>query len=195
MSDDGVFRILFVCTGNICRSPVAERLTAHGLRVRLGDDADRFDVRSAGTWGYTGSPMEEHAATALREHGAEPDGFRARELEPDMVRQSDLVLAATREHRAAVVTLHPRAAAHTFTIREFDRLLAPVGPAGLPTDDPAERAAAVVRSAAANRGLVPAVDPRLDDVPDPYGAPLQAFRNMAATVAAALERPLDLLGG
>ena len=59
------FRILHVCTGNICRSPMAEHLTRHGLLLGLPDAADRFVVESSGTWGHAGSPMEPHALTTL----------------------------------------------------------------------------------------------------------------------------------
>ncbi|MDX6313919.1 MAG: low molecular weight protein-tyrosine phosphatase, partial [Streptomyces sp.] len=62
---DDVFRILHVCTGNVCRSPMAERLTRHELTRRLGDGAAGILVESAGTWGHEGAPMEAHAAAVL----------------------------------------------------------------------------------------------------------------------------------
>ncbi|MCW2614387.1 MAG: Tyrosine phosphatase, partial [Frankiales bacterium] len=117
MSD--VFRVLHVCTGNICRSPMAERLMRAGLAERLGADADRFVVESAGTWGHSGSPMEAHAHTTLASYGVDGADFRARELVAEHVAGADLVLGATREHRAAAVVLHPRAASRTFTLREL----------------------------------------------------------------------------
>lgn len=189
------FDILVVCTGNICRSPMAERLIRAGLRARLGHTADRFEVSSAGTWGFVGSPMEPSAEQVCRELGADPAGFHGRELTGPMVAHADLVLAMARQHRAAVVTLHPRAAGRSFTLPEFARLAAAVDPATLPADDAVERARALVRAVAGKRGLVPLVEAVDDDVADPYGAPLEAFRTVGATIAAALAHPLDLLGG
>ncbi len=190
---DDTFRVLFVCTGNICRSPIAERLLTHRLRERLGRQADRFAVRSAGTWGHEGSAMEPFAEATLRELGVHCDGFVAREIAAAMVASADLVLGATREHRAAAVTLHPAGSRRTFTIREFARLLAGVDPVALPADDPVTRARALVETAARRRGLVRPAHPRDDDVPDPYGAPRAMFASTAAIVDAALRVPLDLL--
>ena len=190
-----VFRVLHVCTGNICRSPMAEHLMRAGLAARLGLDADRFVVESAGTWGHSGSPMEAHAATTLSTYGVTGADFRARELVAEHVVGADLVLGATREHRAAAVVLHPRAATRTFTLREFDRLVRVVDPADLPPGDVVDRARAVVRAAAARRGLVRPDRPRDDDLDDPYHAPASAFAICADLVQRTLAAPLDLLAG
>ena len=193
----GTFRILHVCTGNICRSPMAERLMRAGLDVRLGEDSARFLVESAGTWGHTGSPMEGHAHTTLTSYGVDGSDFRARELVAEHVAGSDLILAATREHRAAAVVLHPRAASRTFTLREFSRLSGAVDAEALAAagSDPVERARALVRAVAAQRGLVPLDHPRDDDVEDPYHAPASAFAVCADLMHRTLARPLDLLAG
>ena len=189
------FRVLHVCTGNICRSPMAERLMRSGLQRRLAERADRFVVTSAGTWGLTGAPMEPHALTVLADFGVDGVDFRARELVADHVREADLVLTATREHRGQAVVLMPRAAARTFTLREFARLCAAVDPAVLPTGDVVERARALVRAAAGRRGLVPPVPAEEDDLADPYRGPYQDFDACAERVAASLRGPLDLLAG
>jgi protein-tyrosine phosphatase len=189
------FRVLHVCTGNICRSPLAEHLMRDGLNTRLGDQAARFVVESAGTWGHTGSPMETHALSTLAAYDLDGSAFAARELVAEHVVAADLVLGATREHRAAAVVLHPRAAARTFTLREFARLAAAVDPGTLPAADPVERARALVVAAAAQRGLLPPVRPGDDDVDDPYQAPASAFASCGALVHSTLQGPLDLLGG
>jgi protein-tyrosine phosphatase len=187
------FRVLHVCTGNICRSPMAERLMDDGLRSRMGEAAAAFVVESAGTWGHTGSPMEPHALSTLASYDVDGSAFRARELVAEHVVAADLVLAATREHRAAAVVLQPRAAARTFTLREFARLAAAVDPAVLPEGDPAERARALVKAAAGKRGLVPPQTPADDDLADPYHAPESAFTACAALIQQALACPLELL--
>ena len=190
-----VFRVLHVCTGNICRSPMAERLMRSGLENRLGAEAARFVVESAGTWGHSGSPMEAHALTTLASYGLDGGDFRARELVAEHVAGADLVLTATREHRAAAVVLQPRAASRTFTLRELARLTTAVDAAELPDGDVVERARALVRAAAARRGLVPPRTPKDDDLADPYQAPASAFDACADLVAASLRGPLDLLAG
>ncbi len=192
-SPSSTFRVLHVCTGNICRSPMAEALTRAGLAERLGAEAARFVVESAGTWGHSGSPMEPEAVTTLAGYGVDGSGFRARELVDEHVAAADLVLAATREHRAAAVVLQPRAAARTFTLREFARLTAALDPSGLPTGDVVERARALVRSAAGQRGRLAPPTPKDDDLADPYHAPQSVFAACAALVRATLQGPLDLL--
>jgi protein-tyrosine phosphatase len=190
---DATFELLFVCTGNICRSPMAERLAAAALATRLGAEASQVLVHSAGTWGHEGSPMEPFALDTLARLGvdhASSGAFRARELTAEMVESADLVLVASREHRAAVVTMVPRAAARTFTLREFGRLSAGVDGPGLPSGV-VERGKALVAAAAGRRGLVPP-GPEGDDLADPYGAPARAFEHCAADIVDVLRAPLDL---
>ena len=192
MSD--AFRLLYVCTGNICRSPMAERYTVARLGQLLEPaDAAKVQVASAGTYGLVGEPMEPDAVAALAELGGAPGEFAARELAAEMVAEADLVLGATRVHRAAAVTLHPRAAARTFTIRELARLCAGVDADALPAGDVVERGRALVRAAAAQRGLHPPETPADDDVSDPYRQPLRAFQATGRLIADALELPLTLL--
>jgi protein-tyrosine phosphatase len=188
------FRVLHVCTGNICRSPMAEQLMRAGLQERLGAAADAFVVESAGTWGQTGAPMEPFALTTLQSYGVDGSAFRARELTAELVAGADLVLAATREHRAAAVVLQPRAARYAFTLRELDRLLSAVDPAELPAD-PVERARALVLAAGSQRGTLRPARPQDDDLADPYRRPEKAFVACGQLVRASLQRPLDLLGG
>ena len=139
--------------------------------------------------------MEAYALTTLTSLGLDGSAFAARELVAEHVAGADLVLGATREHRAAAVVLQPRAAARTFTLREFARLTGAVDPADLPTGDRVERARALVRLAAAQRGLVRPDSPRDDDLDDPYQAPESAFTVTGELVVASLRRPLALLAG
>ena len=187
-----MFRVLHICTGNICRSPLAERLTRAGLATRVGPGAP-FTVESAGTWGQNGSPMDPDALAALPAYGIDGSDFRARELTAEQVAAADLILGATREHRAAAVVLQPRASARTFTLREFARLAAYVDPADLPAGDLGERARALVRAAAAQRGRTAPVRPVDDDLDDPYRGPRSGFAECAALVHDALQVPLDRL--
>jgi protein-tyrosine phosphatase len=187
------FRVLYVCTGNICRSPLAERLARHELGRRLGPDAGLIEVTSAGTHGLTGHEMYVEAATVLEGAGGDPAGFVARLMGADHVTQADLVLTATREHRAAVVRLDPRASRRTFTIREFARLAAEVDPSALPLTDPLSRLRVAVEEAAAHRGLVGPESPADDDVPDPYGGPARGYEESGRLIGAATAATVDLL--
>lgn len=180
------FRVLFVCTGNICRSPLAERLT----RAALGP-CPVLDVTSAGTGAEPGIPMARHARRVLTGLGADPGGFRSRGLTSALVATADLVLTATREHRARAVTMQPSAAVRTFTLVEFG-VLADAVPSEAVTrhGDPVLRARALVAEVLALRGLVRVDQP---DIADPYGRGLRAFRVAGRRIAGSLAIPLGLL--
>src|SRR5262245_30250718 len=93
------FTVLNVCVGNICRSPMAERLLVHALRERIGDRADElYHSHGAGTgsW-HVGEPMNSPAARELQARGCDAGGFTARRLRADMIDASDLILCATSE--------------------------------------------------------------------------------------------------
>jgi low molecular weight protein-tyrosine phosphatase len=190
-----VFRILHVCTGNVCRSPIAERLTRHELTRRLGDAAAGILVESAGTWGHEGAPMEPHAATVLAEYATDPSGFLGRELLDEHVIDADLVLTATRDHRAQVISMGHAAGLRTFTLKEFTRLVRAIDPATLPEDSVTERARSLVRAAAALRGWLLAPSAEADEVHDPYGAPLTYFRRVGEEIHTALDPVVTALTG
>ncbi|MGW8380214.1 arsenate reductase/protein-tyrosine-phosphatase family protein [Actinacidiphila sp. SB3-2] len=197
---DGMFRILHVSTGNVCRSPITERLTRHALAGRLGDArSGGIVVESAGTWGHEGAPMEDHAAEVLLEHGADPEGFRGRELLDEHVIRADLVLTATRDHRAQVISMGHSAGLRTFTLKEFTRLVRAIDAATLPLPQSAEgvveRARALVQAAAALRGWLLAPSPEADEIHDPYGAPIPYFRTVGQEIDGALDPVVTALTG
>ncbi|BCW79920.1 low molecular weight phosphatase family protein [Pseudarthrobacter sp902506025] len=120
MDTSAPVRILTVCTGNICRSPVAERLLQAGLdQVVPGG----FQVASAGTRALVGEPMQPISADIVRTFGGDPEGFAARQLTPKILRGVDLVLTMTSGHRGEVLQLDASLLKRTFTIREFARML------------------------------------------------------------------------
>ncbi|MFA4841512.1 MAG: hypothetical protein WC580_07375, partial [Agrococcus sp.] len=122
---DAAFRILIVCTGNICRSPLAVQL----LRARLAPafpehDTSVVEVTSAGTVAIDGHQMEPAAIReAARLGAAGAREHRARRLLPEQIERADLVIAMAREHRDAVVGPIPRARRRTFTLIELTRTL------------------------------------------------------------------------
>lgn len=189
------FRVLHVCTGNICRSPMAEHMMRAGLRDRLGPEADDFVVASSGTLGFTGDPMQPFAHSTLASWGIDGSAFIAQALAVEQVDGADLVLSATRVHRGKVATLSPKVTARSFTLREFARLVSIVDPSELPAGTAEERARALVRLAAGNRGLIPAQAPEDDDLEDPYTGPESGYVACGQLVHDALQRPLDLIAG
>ena len=188
------FDILTVCTGNICRSPMAEQLLRAGL-ARWPE----VTVSSAGTHALVGHAMTEQAqGLSLRLGGRRPEDHVARELDAHHVRDADLVIAMAREHRRGVVELLPRASRRTFTLREFARLVADVtdedlaGAAALEVTDRQGRFAELVQVAASRRGLVvPPDNAADDDVDDPYRRDSTVYEASAAQLAPAVEAIID----
>lgn len=153
-------RVLTLCTGNICRSPAAERL----LQLHLGTSAL---VSSAGTGALAGEPISGPMVPLLERAGADTTNFAARSLTPQDVQSADLVLALTLEHRSRAVVAWPGALKRTFTLRELARLSELIGRDQLPEGDASERLRALIPLAIRARGHV-RVPPEEDDVPDPY---------------------------
>jgi protein-tyrosine phosphatase len=175
MSD---FSILCVCTGNICRSPAAERL----LSVALGSD---IEVASAGTLALAGRRVDSPMDRLVVLGGGDVSGFVARQLREPMLRDADLVLTMTDAHTGDVIEMWPRAVRKTFTIGEFARLLGSIDQAGLPSGTAADRLRAAIPLAAANRR--PVADRTRDDIVDPYRQDdkvyEQAFDDIRAAVS------------
>jgi protein-tyrosine phosphatase len=165
------FTVLAVCTGNICRSPAVERLLAAELGVDTPVTAgptSEVVVASAGVGAVVGAPIPEPMATLVADAGASVDGFAARQLTEQIVRESDLVLALTKAHRSKIVALHPGAVRRTFTLRELARLADAVDPDALPAGTTADRLRALIPLAAAQRGMQAGATDG-DDVVDPWG--------------------------
>ena len=92
-------RVLFVCTGNICRSPLAEAIMRRALADR---DLDQIVVQSAGTGAWDGAPASEGAYLVGLERGIDLSGHRARLLSREVVESADLIFTMARHHRARV---------------------------------------------------------------------------------------------
>jgi protein-tyrosine phosphatase len=184
------FTVLHVCMGNICRSPMAERLLTLAVADRLARRAVEPDrvaellhSHSAGTGGWhAGEEMNPPAARQVTNRGGDVTGFAARKLRSDHIDAADLVLTATADQQEYVVALRPDAAARTFVLGEFGRLLTVVDPAVLPAaevtaDAVFARGVALVEAAdAARQGTAPL---STDDLDDPWGRGDQCFSRVA----------------
>jgi low molecular weight protein-tyrosine phosphatase len=109
-TEDGLVRVCFVCTGNICRSPMGDvvlRQMAGTIELTDGTTlADRLVISSAGTGGWhVGEPMDPRARSALARRGFEDHGHRARSFETQWFEHLDLVVCMDRGHQQTLVSL------------------------------------------------------------------------------------------
>ncbi|AUN94356.1 low molecular weight protein-tyrosine-phosphatase [Pseudazoarcus pumilus] len=111
LPEDRPLRVLFVCTGNICRSPTAEAV-ARRLFAAAGLDG-RVEFDSAGTHGYhVGEAPDPRAMAFAAKHGYDLSGLRARRVEVDDFARFDLLLAMDRGHHAQMLAMCPTERAH-----------------------------------------------------------------------------------
>ncbi|MGP6176003.1 arsenate reductase/protein-tyrosine-phosphatase family protein [Microbacterium sp. A196] len=193
-------RILMVCTGNICRSPMAEAL----LRARMGTPekaTHAVRVHSAGTRALIDKAMTADAQQLAVRNGAEEsdvEAHRARWLVEQVAEDADLIFAMAREHRTTAVELAPRMLRKTFTIREFARLASALtddevkSTADTAGTEPRARLAAVTALVTQQRGMSPhAADD--DDVIDPYRRSHETYERSAAQLVPAVDEVARIL--
>ncbi|MEO5320419.1 low molecular weight phosphatase family protein [Arthrobacter sp. CC3] len=183
-------RILTVCTGNICRSPVAERLLQAGLDQVLPGG---FEVRSAGTRAMVGSAIQPLSAEIVNMYGGTDKGFAARQLTPRILRETDIVLTMTSKHRGEVLQLDASLLKRTFTIREFARMLealeerdAAAGEASEKASDAGTLWRGLPARLASVRHLALAADSADNEVIDPYKRGPEVYRQMEDELAPAI---------
>ena len=176
------FGVLFVCTGNICRSPIAERLTRAFLDEAVGADAALVRIQSAGTRAVVGSGVHPDSSAVLTSLGGDPGGFIARQLLDEYAAAADLTLTLTRAHRRSVLNRAPRALSRTFTLREAADLASLVpGDVELPGETFPDRCRSFVREMAAARARR-ATDAH-DDIADPIGQPASVHAAVGDEIA------------
>lgn len=167
--------VMTVCTGNMCRSPLAERL----LALRTAEAGLDVVVDSAGTKAANGVAIHRETLRVLEGYGGSSDGFASRLITPRLLKGRDLVLTATRSHRDVVQELAPMLWKKTYTLLEAARLaesdetlaLAGLSRAriGINTDDPAL------------------------DVEDPIGRDPEVFDRTGAQISDAIDSIVRLL--
>lgn len=189
-----VKRILFVCTGNTCRSPMAEGLF-RDMAVKAGIDAE---VRSAGVAAFDGDRISHHSATILRKRGLPADGTSST-LTKKHIAWADLILTMSLSHKRALVQRHPEAIEKTYTLREY-----------VERDEESATALTAQEKLVAEMELkrslgqtVPAEDySKLRelqrqtpdyDIADPFGGSLDTYQATAAEIEASLRKLIDML--
>lgn len=168
--------VLMVCTGNICRSPAAERLARHHW------GADELTVTSAGTGALVGQPINLSMRHLLLLDAVDTDDFEARMLTEPMVRDAELVLGMAIRHRQAVVQLHPPALRRTFTLLEFARLAEAAAPS-LTGPTQVKRLHEILATVPDHRV---AGRPVTDDIVDPYGHGTDVYDKSHAAIKGAV---------
>lgn len=108
-------KLLFVCVGNICRSPTAEILMRHRLQGR-----DGVEVASAGLQALVGRPIDATAAELLREGGHDPGGHQARQASPSVLAAADLILVMEQSHQARIVREVPQVSGKVFLLGKWN---------------------------------------------------------------------------
>lgn len=171
-----------MCTGNICRSPMAEALFRERVHAARVTD---LDIASAGTWGVAGGRATELAARVMAERGLDIAAHRARDLDPEEVGAADLVVAMTSVHLREIEAACPGASAKTVLLKE----IAAMEPRVLPRNASGEqRLEALLRAARPERR-------RSLDVDDPMGLPLGAYRRCAEEIEVGIDRLAKFLLG
>lgn len=108
-------RVLFICTGNVCRSPMAEGF----LRHMAGADSEEIEVGSAGLGAMDGSEPSRNSVIAMQEEGIDISGQRSRMLTPDMIEDYTHIFGMGESHIDAIRSYFPESLEKTFVLREF----------------------------------------------------------------------------
>lgn len=110
--------ILFVCTGNTCRSSMAEGLFKHMLKSKE-NSFKSINVISAGTCAWEGDNASQHAIKVLKEKDIDIEDHRSTPLTPKLIKEADLILTMTLNHKMAILHMCPKAKDKVFTLKEY----------------------------------------------------------------------------
>ena len=111
------FRILFVCTGNICRTPMA--VCCGQAQQDHSANADNIHIDSAGTWAIEGAPAAPLSISVCEENGMDASAHLAKPVDLTLMKNSDLVLCMSLEHKTDLLSIFPHLDDRIFTLREY----------------------------------------------------------------------------
>ena len=173
-----------MCTGNVCRSPMAEAL----LRDRLEQRGVDAHVHSAGRW-QAGEPASPHGVDVLAERGLDISDHRSRLMDRELLEGPDVVLAMAREHLREAVLALPDIWSHAFTLKELVRRGEMIGPRA-----PGESVEGWLARAHSGRNRADVLGSSdEDDVADPIGLDREAYVRTASELSDLVDRLVMLL--
>lgn len=176
--------IMFVCTGNICRSPMGELLLSRYLQ------GTSITVSSAGTHGLPMHSIDPSSARIMASAGIDSSGFRSRRLTRQMAEAADLILCFETSQRKDIVTLAPAAVGYTFLLPDFANMCDYCARRGLVRGlTVQERLESVIASSSMIRPMLP--EPT--DIEDPHHKDFDKFRTAAFQTNNALRMILNAM--
>ncbi|MBP2110009.1 low molecular weight protein arginine phosphatase [Paenibacillus silagei] len=189
-----MLHILFVCTGNTCRSPMAEGL----LRKLAKERGIHVEVRSAGVSAVPGTSISRHAAGILQDEGIQ-DRIVSSQLNGEAVAWADLILTLTGAHKRHLLQYFPDAVTKTHTLKEYVQTQESVNADireldSLYADAELNLALGTEPDAAAMQRMIE-IRQRIPsfDISDPYGGSREDYELAAAEIRTALYSLLDKL--
>ncbi|MUT65100.1 low molecular weight protein arginine phosphatase [Paenibacillus sp. NEAU-GSW1] len=187
-------RILFVCTGNTCRSPMAEAM----LKDMAQREGLRIEVRSAGVSTIDGLAISGHAAQTLREKRVEHHGA-SRSISGEAVDWADLILTMTSGHKRGLLQWYPEAVDKTHTLKEFahqnESAVADIEELERLYSEMHLKQALGQKLTAEERAKLLELESRIPsmDIVDPFGGTLDMYRSCANEIEVGLQKLLEKL--
>jgi len=110
-------QILFVCTGNTCRSPMAQGLM--NAQIQEQNLSEQYDVKSAGVAAFAGSPASIETRNILLDRGIDFEDFRSSKVTQYLLEESDYIFCLSRMHREAILSQFPQFRERALLVGEF----------------------------------------------------------------------------